>query len=293
VELDPGSRIGPYTVRSLLGSGGMGQVYAAFDPRLNREIAVKILASGSMATPEDRERLRREARAVAALNHPNIVTVYSVEDWKGSPFLTMELVKGQPLNRHIPAGGMPTVELIRLALPIVDAIATAHAQGIIHRDLKPSNVMVEPRGSVKVLDFGLAKQRQRTDHAGTTRGVTDLTGRGAFLGTAAYMSPEQAEGRPLDQGSDIFSLGVMFYEMASGVRPFTGDSTLSVLTAILRDTPRRLGALKPVVPDALERIIHRCLAKDPTARYQAAADLRLDLEELREQLTASPIALGS
>ena len=281
-----GKTISHYRILEMLGEGGMGQVYAAEDTRLHRVVALKILPQAMALDPERRERFEREAQAVAALNHPNVVTLYGVDEADGLHFLTMELVRGKTLASMIPRHGFALPQFLKIAVPLTNAISVAHQQGIIHRDLKPSNVMVDAESRVKVLDFGLAKW-QRGEAAGPeTKTMTEreLTAQHHVMGTAPYMSPEQVEGRPVDARSDIFSVGVMFYQMATGVRPFRGDSAVSVISSILKDTPAAPGEVNPSVPRDLDRIIRRCLAKDPVGRYQSALDLRNDLEELRQEV---------
>jgi eukaryotic-like serine/threonine-protein kinase len=285
-----------YRILGKLGKGGMGEVYAAEDTKLQRRVALKLLPS-EVATDRDRlQRFQREARAVAALNHPNVVTIYSVEETGGVQFLTMELVEGKTLGDLIPPDGLPLEELLRLALPLVDAVAAAHQQGIVHRDLKPANVMLAGDGRVKVLDFGLAKLKPGVadSTASTTTGLAmeSLTTPHAIVGTAAYMSPEQAEGRPVDQRSDIFSLGVVLYEMACGRRPFGGDTVFSVISSIIKDTPPRLSAVNRNVPPALDRIVTKALAKDPAERYQSAVGLRNALQDVQQQTAAGRILRG-
>jgi serine/threonine protein kinase/tetratricopeptide (TPR) repeat protein len=279
-----GSQIGGYRIDALLGRGGMGEVYRAHDLKLKRDVAIKLLPQDTAADPERHARFEREAQAIAALNHPNIVTIHSVEDADGVLFLTMELVEGHPLDAEIVADGLPLARILALAVPLADAVSAAHQKGITHRDLKPANVMVTPDGRVKVLDFGVAKLVEASDVAPDVTALpTVLTGEGRIVGTAAYMSPEQAEGKPVDHRSDIFSLGVLLYELATGERPFTGDTQLSLLSSILRDTPRAVTDLRPTLPRDLARIIKRCLAKDPEYRYQSAKDLRNELRELRDE----------
>ena len=280
-----------YRIVRRLGSGGMGEVYAADDTKLHRLVALKILPPAMAADPDRLSRFRREAQAIAALNHPNVVTVYSVEEDGGTPFLTMELVEGETLSTRLRPEGLPLKDFLALAQPLVDAVVAAHAQGVVHRDLKPSNVMVGPGGRVKVLDFGLAKLQPHADAAGTGTTITNrATAANEVFGTPSYMSPEQAEGRPVDQRTDIFSLGVLLYEMACGSRPFTGDSSMAVISSILKDAPRPVAEVRPDLPPEVDRIVRRCLAKDPTRRYQSALDLRNDLEDLEAQLSASPRA---
>jgi len=283
MTLAAGARIGPYEIIAPLGSGGMGEVYRARDPKLHRDVAIKILQELFAADPERRQRFEREARTVAALNHPGIVTVHSVESAGDLLFLTMELVEGKPLSDLIPAGGMSIAQILKLAIPLTDAVSSAHQRGITHRDLKPANVMVTDDGRVKVLDFGLAKLKE-PDAEVASLPTQALTGEGRIVGTVAYMSPEQAEGKPIDHRTDVFSLGIVLYEMATGQRPFKGDNSASIVASILRDSPASVTELKPVLPRDLARIVKRCLVKDPEHRYQTVKDLRNDLEALKEDV---------
>ena len=272
-----------YEILHLIGKGGMGDVYAAQDTKLGRKVALKILPSEMAADPERRARFEREAKAVAALNHPNIVTIHSVEEADGVHFITMELVEGKTLSELIPESGCPLSSLLDRAVAMTDAVSAAHGRGITHRDLKPDNVMVTDDGRVKVLDFGLAKLRgEGTDEAAATRLAADAqTAEGKILGTAAYMSPEQAEGKTVDSRSDIFSLGTILYEMATGARPFQGDTVISTMSAILRDHPPPPSDARPDLPPDLARIVRRCLEKDPERRFQTAKDVRNELEDIR------------
>jgi len=282
-----------YEILRLIGKGGMGDVYAAEDTKLGRNVALKILPSEMAADPERRARFEREAKAVAALNHPNIVTIHSVEEADGVHFITMELVEGKTLSELIPKGGCPLSSLLDRAVTMTDAISAAHRRGITHRDLKPDNIMVTDDGRVKVLDFGLAKLKgEGTDDAAATRLAADAqTAEGKILGTVAYMSPEQAEGKPVDPRSDVFSLGIILYEMATGRRPFKGDTPISTLSSILKDTPASVTEFNATLPRHLGRIVKRCLTKDPNRRYQTAVDLRNDLEGLREEIDSGEILL--
>jgi serine/threonine protein kinase len=291
VTLVPGSRLGPYEILAPLGSGGMGEVYRARDTRLGREAALKVLPEALVADAERRERFDREARAVAALNHPNIVTIYGVEEIGPSAVLAMELVDGRPLSDSIPGGGMPIGRLLQLAIQLADAVSAAHSRGIIHRDLKPANIMVTSEGRVKVLDFGLAKLRPEAEaaDAATRMASSVVTGEGRILGTIAYMSPEQAEGKTVDHRSDIFSLGIVLYEMSTGQPPFTGDSSLAILSSIMKDTPGSVSDLNPALPPEVGRIVRRCLAKDPEQRYQSAKDVRNDLEQLKREVDSGEV----
>jgi eukaryotic-like serine/threonine-protein kinase len=275
-----------YRVIEKLGSGGMGEVYLAEDTRLNRRVALKILPSEMSQDAERRGRFEREAQAVAALNHPNIVTIHSVEEAEGLHYITMELIQGRTLTERIPAKGLPLAKFFDLAIPIADAVSAAHKHGITHRDLKPDNIMLSDDGRIKILDFGLVKLKEETagDALATNLPTAaGLTSEGKIMGTVAYMSPEQAEGKPVDHRSDIFSLGVVFYQMATGKQPFQGSTRMSVLSSILRDAPASVTDLNPALPRHLGRIIKRCLAKDPDERYQTAQDLKNELVELRKE----------
>ena len=279
-----GTRLGHYTIVSPLGEGGMGEVWLAEDTTLKRKVALKVLPAGVATDPDRLARFQREAEAVAALSHPNIVTIHSIEQDGDVRFLTMERVEGQSLDQVIPRGGLPLGPVLEIGATLADALAASHETGIIHRDLKPANIMLAGRERrVKVLDFGLAKLREEAASDGETT-TAALSGEGRILGTVAYMSPEQAEGKPVDPRSDLFSLGIVLYEMASGERPFKGDTSLSVLSAILRDTPKSVTELRADLPRELGRIVRRCLQKDPEQRYQTAKDLRNDLQLLKADL---------
>jgi eukaryotic-like serine/threonine-protein kinase len=295
MPLSAGTRLGNYEILALIGAGGMGEVYKARDPRLGRTIALKILPDRLAADPDRRMRFEREAKAIAALSHPNIVTIHSIEDADGLHFLTMEFVAGRTLDAVI-GRGLSLDTLLKIAVPLTDAIATAHQNGIMHRDLKPGNIIVGGDGRVRVLDFGLAKFRDVAADAPDAERLTmtrDVTAEGHVIGTAAYMSPEQAEGRQVDERSDIFSLGVVLFEMATGQRPFTGDTSASVIASILRDAPQAVTAIRPQLPAELARIVRRCLVKDPEHRYQTAKDLRNDLEELKQALDSGDVLIES
>jgi serine/threonine protein kinase len=283
-----GTVLGHYRIVRLLGKGGMGEVYAAEDLTLGRTIAIKVLPPGLAATPDQHERFAREAKTVAALNHRAIVTLHSFEEENGVRFITMELVDGQPLSERIPSQGLPLGELLNLGSEIADAISAAHERGVIHRDLKPGNVLVTSDGHVKVLDFGLAKLRD-LEVSGAELPTRQLTGEGKIVGTVAYMSPEQAEGKPVDHRTDIFSFGSMLYEMATGQRPFQGDSNMAVLSAVLKDSPRSATAINPSLPPALAHILKTCLQKDPERRYQSAKDVRNELRTLKEELDSGEL----
>ena len=279
-----------YELLEPLGEGGMGTVYRAVDTRLGRPVAVKVLRGEAAISVESRKRFMQEARAASGLNHPHIITIYDIGQDDGVDFIAMEYVPGQSLARLIGRPGITLDDTLNRAIQIADALAAAHAAGIVHRDLKPANIMVSDKGSVKVLDFGLAKlttshaNLSADDLASTETQVTQepLTERGAVLGTTPYMSPEQAEGKPTDARSDVFSFGAVLYEMATGRRAFDGETKMATLAAILEREPTRPADLNAAVPIDLEKVIARCLRKDPARRWQSMADLKVALEELRE-----------
>lgn len=258
----------------------MGEVYRATDTKLGRDVALKVLPADMARDPERLARFRREARAVATLNHPHIVTIYSVEEADGIHFPTMELVEGQSLEQLIAERGLPVERIIEIALALADALAAAHEKAIVHRDLKPANVMLTGDGRVKMLDFGLAKEMRPSDPSGATLTSAGHTAVGVVMGTPAYMSPEQIAGRTVDHRTGIFSLGIILYEMASGRRPFEGASLAELASAILRDTPRPLNEIRTDIGNDLCRVIQRCLAKNPQDRSPSARDLRMDLQAL-------------
>jgi TolB-like protein/Tfp pilus assembly protein PilF/predicted Ser/Thr protein kinase len=285
-----GTTCSHYEITAKLGEGGMGQVYLARDTQLERKVALKVLPADLAENPERLKRLKREARSLAALDHPNIVPVYSFENVDGLQFLTMAFIEGESLEEKIPTEGFPLERLLDLAVPLADALRAAHEHGIVHRDLKPANVMVDHDGRLRVLDFGLAKRDLGISGdlgEAPTRGMTDqMTQEGTILGTYPYMSPEQAEGRAVDPRSDLFSFGVMLYEMACGHRPFKGNTGISLISSILRDPHRSITEEKPDLPTRLGKILDRCLEKDPDQRYPTAEFLRDDLDELRRTVAA-------
>jgi serine/threonine-protein kinase len=279
-----GVRLGPYEILALLGAGGMGEVYRARDTRLNRIVALKTLPAAKVADADWKRRFLHEAQAASRLNHPNIVTVHDISEENGVCFMTMEYVAGATLERVNTGSGVPLKCAMKYAAEIADALAAAHSAGIIHRDLKPANIIITEDGRVKLLDFGLAKFIQPSKPAAET--ATLRTVPGAIVGTAAYMSPEQAEGRELDARSDIFSFGLVLYEMLCGQRAFRGDSWISTLAAILHDEPRPLREINGAIPVSIEQHLARCLRKDPSQRFQTMLELKQALAE-----AVSPIAM--
>jgi len=290
VSLSPGARLGPYEIQAAIGAGGMGEVYKARDTRLDRTVAIKILPREVSADPDRRARFEREARTIASLNHPHICTLHDVGDHDGSLFLVMELLDGEPLRARLThsRAGVPTI--VDTAIQLADALESAHAKGIVHRDIKPDNIFITARGAAKLLDFGIAKlaagQAAMTEAVTVTRAGTGPL----VLGTVAYMSPEQARGEPLDARSDLFSLGAVVYEMATGTPPFRGTTSGAVLSEILTKAPLAPVRLNPDVPPDLERIVNKLLEKDRELRYQSARDVRVDLERLRRTLTEPALA---
>src|SRR5580704_12335801 len=275
-----GQSVSHYRILDKIGAGGMGEVYRATDTKLGRDVALKVLPHDVANDPERLSRFQREARAVAALNHPNVVTLYSVEECDGRHFLTMELIEGQSLDRIIPANGLPVGQIVEIANALAEALAAAHDKGILHRDLKPANVMVTNEGRVKVLDFGLAKDVGAETSNDATLTSAGRTQAGMVMGTPAYMSPEQLLGRTLDVRTDIFSLGVVLHELATGRRPFEGSSSPELVSSILRDTPLPVTDARPDLPVDLARVIRRCLEKDPRYRMQTARDVSNEFRDL-------------
>jgi eukaryotic-like serine/threonine-protein kinase len=279
-----GSNLGPYQILAPLGAGGMGEVYRAKDTRLDRIVAIKVLPASFASKPEHRERLDREARAIARLNHPHICDVYDVGRQGDDDFLVMEYLEGRTLADRLVAGPLPVREVFRHAIEIADALDHAHRQGIVHRDLKPGNIMLTSSGA-KLLDFGLAKLRPEASIPDLSTVVTHgspLTASGSILGTFQYMAPEQLQGKNVDSRADIFAFGAVVYEMTTGRRAFEGSTQASVIGAILHTDPPAMATLQPVAPPVLDRLVNRCLAKDPEHRWQTVRDLRFELQGIAE-----------
>ena len=284
MRLTPATRLGSYEIIAPLGAGGMGEVYRAHDSRLGRDIAIKLLPA---STPDRLARFEREARTVGGLNHPNIVTLYSIEEDRATHFLTMELVEGRNLAEVVTPGGLPLAQVLDLAIPLADALIAAHEKGVVHRDLKPANVMVTREGRVKVLDFGLAKLVQAEPDLDATQAATiasPISDVGQVVGTAPYMAPEQIRGEPVDPRTDIFSFGILLYELATGNRPFPGRTFGDTCSAILRDAPPPLANTRSDLPGDLERIIGRCLQKNPRERFQTMLDVANELRSIQRSL---------
>ena len=284
MTLQPGTRLGPYEIERLLGEGGMGVVYKARDVRLKREVAIKVLPQEFAADAGRLRRFEQEAQAASALNHSNIATIYGIDSQDGTSFIAMEYVPGRTLAEVIPRHGLDLNHVLRYAVQIAGALARAHGGGVIHRDLKPGNIMVTPDDRVKLLDFGIAKLVPAVDGLpDVTRTTDNFTAVGLVVGTTRYMSPEQAQGLPVDPRTDIFSFGAVLHEMITGRVAFEGDSILGIATAVIRENPKPLSDARREVPGELERIVARCLRKDADRRFQSAADLKVALEELREE----------
>jgi eukaryotic-like serine/threonine-protein kinase len=280
VSLPSGSRLGPYDILALIGSGGMGEVYRAHDGRLGRDVAIKVLPATFSADPDRLRRFEQEARAAAALSHPNILHVLDIGTDGATAYVVSELLEGQTLRAQIDTGTLPLSKAIDYARQIALGLAAAHAKGITHRDIKPENVFVLPDGRIKILDFGLAKVREDAPGGASTHWMQNSTGAGVVLGTAGYMSPEQVRAQPVDARSDIFSAGVVLFEMVAGTRPFQGDSAVETMNAILKEDPPDLTLTNSRLPPAVNRIVRHCLEKAPGERFQSARDLAFALEAL-------------
>ena len=311
MTLTSGTKLGPYEIQSLLGAGGMGEVYRARDTRLDRTVAVKVLASHLSSSPELKQRMEREGRAISSLNHPNICQLYDIGSQSGTDYLVMEFLEGETLAEKLRKGAMPLAEVLKIGIAVAEALAVAHRSGLVHRDLKPGNVMLT-QGGAKLMDFGLAKPLGTTASGSGTAGsgtaapsftaaatlsgpspLTPLTTAGSIIGTIQYMSPEQIEGKEADARSDIFAFGTVLYEMVAGKRPFSGKSQISLASSILESDPAPISAAKPQTPPAFEHVVTTCLQKNPEERYQTAHDIKLELQWIaadKSSPAAAPVA---
>ena len=284
MALTSGTKLGPYEIQSLVGAGGMGEVYRAHDSRLDRTVAIKVLPASFSADRDRLQRFAQEARAAAALNHPNILSIFDIGEEKGSPYVVSELLEGETLRARVRSGPLPTRKVIDHAMQVAKGLAAAHEKGIVHRDLKPENLFLTTDGRVKILDFGLAKltRPEAASGSGDAPTVQVATETGLVMGTAGYMSPEQVRGKPADNRSDIFAFGAILYEMLSGKRAFHGESAADTMSAILKEEPPELSETAHNVPPGLERVVRHCLEKHPAQRFQSAGDLAFDLEAMTE-----------
>jgi serine/threonine protein kinase/Tol biopolymer transport system component len=294
MTLSTGTRLGPFEILAPLGAGGMGEVYRARDTRLGREVAVKVLSSEFSSDADRRKRFEQEARSASALNHSNIVTIHEIGSTDSTIYIAMELVEGKTLREFVAAGPVPTKRLLDLAYQMADGLAKAHAAGIVHRDLKPENVMVTKDGAVKILDFGLAKLlKQQPEETTNLPTMVSETKAGTVMGTVGYMSPEQASGKLLDFRSDQFSLGSIFYEMATGSRAFQRSTQAETLTAIIREEPEPLSQMRSAAPAPFRWIVERCLQKDPDERYASTRDLARELKSVRDHLSEASVPVDA
>ena len=303
MALTSGTKLGPYEIQSPLGAGGMGEVYRARDTRLDRTVAVKVLASHLSSSPELKQRMEREGRAISSLNHPNICQLFDIGSQDGTDYLVMEFLEGETLADRLRKGAMPLAEVMKIGIAVAEALAVAHRSGIVHRDLKPGNVMLTA-GGAKLMDFGLAKplgvqaasgsgSAPSFTAAATMSGpspLTPLTTAGSVIGTIQYMSPEQIEGKEADARSDIFAFGAVLYEMTAGKRPFAGKSQISLASSILESDPEPVGKLKPTTPPAFEHVVTTCLQKNPDERYLAAHDIKLELQWIAADRSSPSVA---
>src|SRR5271165_1760668 len=304
MALTSGTKLGPYEIQSALGAGGMGEVYRALDTRLERIVAVKVLASHLSSSPELKQRMEREARAISSLNHPHICQLYDIGSQSGTDYLVMEFLEGETLAERLRKGAISLAEVFKIGIAVAEALAVAHRSGIVHRDLKPGNIMLTP-GGAKLMDFGLAKplgmQTAATGSgsaapsftaAATMSGpspLSPLTTAGSIIGTIQYMSPEQIEGKEADARSDIFAFGAVLYEMVAGKRPFSGKSQISLASSILESDPAPISSVKPQTPAAFDHVVTTCLQKNPEERYQTAHDIKLELQWIAAD-KSSPVA---
>ena len=288
-----GQKIGPYEIAGQIGAGGMGEVYKARDPRLGRDVAIKVLPPSFSSDPDRLQRFAQEARAAAALNHPNILAIFDIGEDKGAPYVVSELLEGETLRDRLRSGPLSTRKAIDFALQMAHGLAAAHEKGIVHRDLKPENLFITHDNRLKILDFGLAKliHPEESSSSGDAPTMQVATDPGVVMGTVGYMSPEQVRGKPADHRSDIFSFGSILYEMVSGKRAFHGDSPADTMSAILKEDPPELAETGRNIPPALQRIVNHCLEKNPGQRFQSAGDVAFNLESLTEISTPSKVGL--
>ncbi|MBV9772137.1 MAG: protein kinase [Bryobacterales bacterium] len=290
--LAAGSHVAHYRVVSHLGEGGMGAVYLVDDTRLGRRVALKVLPAAMAADPERMHRFVQEAKLASALNHPNVAHIYEISDHAGLRFLAMEYVEGEPLSARLSRGPLALAELLSVGIQVADALDDAHLKGIVHRDIKSSNLMLTPRGYVKVLDFGLAKLQASPDKTETQVNETQvMTNAGVVMGTVAYMSPEQALGRDVDHRTDLFSLGVVLYEMATARLPFPGATPSETMARILSVQPEAISRFNYDLPEGVDRVVRKCLEKDRERRYQSARELLVDLKNLERDAAAAGVAI--
>jgi serine/threonine protein kinase len=306
MPLTPGTKLGPYEIQSPLGAGGMGEVYRARDTRLDRTVAIKVLASHLSCSPELKQRMEREARAISSLNHPHICQLHDIGSYDGADFLVMEFLEGETLAERLRKGAIPLPEIYRIGIAVAEALAVAHRQGIVHRDLKPGNIMLTP-GGAKLMDFGLAKPIGAPGAASSSAAappsftaaatlsgrspLSPLTTAGTIIGTIQYMSPEQIEGKEADARSDIFAFGGVLYEMTAGKRPFEGKSQISLASSILEKDPDAISAIKPQTPPAFEHVVTTCLQKNPDDRYLAAHDIKLELQWIASEKSLPAVSV--
>src|SRR5271154_1547000 len=294
MALTAGMKLGPYEIQSLLGAGGMGEVYRAHDSRLNRTVAIKVLPPSFSADRDRLQRFAQEARAAAALNHPNILSIFDIGEEQGAPYVVSELLEGETLRERLRNGPLPIRRVVDYSLQVARGLAAAHEKGIVHRDLKPENLFLTSDSRVKILDFGLAKLTgpETNDSGGDAPTLQVATEAGVVMGTAGYMSPEQVRGKSADHRSDLFSFGAILYEMISGKRAFHGETPADTMSAILKEETPELSETARNVPPGMERIVRHCLEKHPAQRFQSAGDLAFDLEALTE-VSSSGSKLGA
>ncbi len=286
--LPPGAKLGPYVVQSLIGAGGMGEVYRARDGSLKRDVAIKVLPASLSRDPDRLRRFQLEAEAAAALNHANILSIYAIGQQEGSPYIVTELLEGETLRERLRHGALKLRDAIDIAVQTAKGLAAAHEKGIAHRDLKPENLFLAKDGRAKILDFGLAKLVQNPSADGSALSLQDQTDVGRVLGTVGYMSPEQVRGQPADTRSDIFALGCVIYEMLTGKRAFRKPTSAETLNAILNEDPPAASEITRTIPPALQRVVHRCVEKSPDRRFQSASDLAFALDALSDSTAAGP-----